>query len=126
MRVITWNVNRRAGRLAEQAFALAVAALALALAPSAAPAAERKTCKGSISFSGTKTRIVVLRGVSCRKAKRVARAYDKGSPPGSWRCALARAPFDRIDGRIVGFSCGRGGSGELRKRPHAFAGTVRG
>jgi hypothetical protein len=78
-------------------------------------------------FAGTQIKIVILRGVSCRTARRVARVYDRRrTPPRPWRCALAHAPFDRIDARDVGFSCGRGGRrGDIRRWPHAFVGTFR-
>jgi hypothetical protein len=108
---------------------IALASLLAALVASATAAdagSARKTCPGAISFSGTSTVVVVLRGVSCAEAKRVARAYGRFRSTAPWFCALAHAPFDRIDGRAVGFSCGRGGSrGDLRKWPHAFVGTIR-
>jgi hypothetical protein len=103
-----------------------VTALAVALAATADAGTARKTCPGAITFSRTPTVVVVLRGVSCAEAKRVARAYGRFRSTAPWFCGLAHAPFDRIDGRVVGFSCGRGGSrGDLRKWPHAFVGTVR-
>ena len=106
---------------------LLCAAGAALLAASTAANAEsgRTTCRGAVQFSRTPTIVVVLRGVTCAEAKRVVRAYDRGASAGNWRCALAHAPFDRVDGRVVGFSCGRGGSrGNLRKWPHAFLGTI--
>lgn len=104
--------------------ALAAALCALALLPATAPAA-RKSCPGTVSFSGTRTKIVVLRGVTCARARRVVRAYDAGEAPPPWRCGLAHAPFDKVNGRIVGFSCGSGrSSGDLRRFPHAFLGTL--
>jgi hypothetical protein len=103
---------------------LAVVVVGLSL--TAAPAEARRTCPGTVRFSGTPTKIVILRAVSCTTARRVVRRYDRGTPPRPWACALAHAPFDRIDGRIVGFSCGRGGHrGNIRRWPHAFVGTVR-
>lgn len=102
---------------------LATGVLALLFA-AAAPAAQ-KTCSGTVPFSGTKTVIVILRGTTCAEAKRVVRAYDKGTAPKPWSCGLAHAPFDRVHGRIVGFSCGHGsGPGNLRARSHAFLGTI--
>jgi hypothetical protein len=99
----------------------------IGLALLAAPAEARRTCPGTVSFSGKPNKIVILRGVSCKTARRVVRIYDRrfrGPPP--WRCALAHAPFDRIDGRIVGFSCAWGGRrGDIRRWPHAFVGTSR-
>ena len=101
-----------------------LAAALLAVAAAGAGTA-RKTCAGAVTFSGTRTVIVTLRGVSCAEAKRVVRRFDRGSPPRPWFCGLAKAPFDRIDGRVVGFSCGRGGTrGDLRRWPHAFVGTI--
>jgi hypothetical protein len=101
--------------------------LVVALAATADAGTARKTCAGAIDFSGTRTVIVVLRGASCAEAKRVARAYGRFRSTAPWFCGLAHAPFDRIGGRIVGFSCGRGGTrGDLRKWPHAFVGTTRG
>jgi hypothetical protein len=105
--------------------ALAAVALCASAALPAAATAARRTCPGTVAFSGTKTKIVVLRGVSCARAKRVVRGYDSGRPPRPWLCALAHAPFDRVNGRIVGFSCGSGRrSGDLRTFPHAFLGTL--
>lgn len=99
-------------------------ALGLALAPTA-PAAQR-SCSGTVAFSGTKTVIVVLRGTTCTEAKRVVRTYDKTfAPPKPWSCGLAHAPFDKVKGRTVGFSCGYGKGGHnLRTRTHAFLGTI--
>jgi hypothetical protein len=103
-----------------------LAGAVVGLSLTAAPAEARRTCAGTVTFSGTPTKIVILRDVSCRTARRVVRAYDRGAPPRPWACALAHAPFDRIDGRIVGFSCGRGGRrGNIRRWPHAFVGTIR-
>lgn len=63
-----------------------------------------------------KAKIRRIRGVSCKKAKKVARAYDhKGRSIGRWECFLAHS-----DGRRL-FSCGRGkGSGDVRNRRHAL------
>ena len=95
----------------------------LAVAPPA-PAAFRDC--GIVRFSGTRTHIVVLRGTTCATAKRVARTYDRAlAPPSPWKCALAHAPFRRINGRDVGFSCGYGrGSSNVASRTHAFVGTL--
>jgi hypothetical protein len=105
----------------------AVAAVAAPAAPAStdAPvrAAKLKRC-GTISFSGTKTKIVVIRRASCRTAIRIARRYAKFESTGSWRCALAHGD-SRYHGYKVGFSCGAGGkSGDLKKWPHAFIGAV--
>jgi hypothetical protein len=97
------------------------------LSLAAAPAEARRTCPGTMRFAGNEIKIVILRGVSCSTARRVVRIYDRRrTPPRPWRCALAHAPFDRINGRAVGFSCGRGGRrGNIRRWPHAFVGTFR-
>jgi hypothetical protein len=96
-------------------------ALLAALIPSTASAG--RSC-GSINFSGTRTTIYVLRGVTCREAKRAARAYARFDSYRGWKCALAHGD-SRFRGRQVGFSCGKGqGSGDLRKFPRAFLGLV--
>jgi hypothetical protein len=104
-----------------------LAGIVVGLSLMAAPAEARRTCPGTVKFSGSTNKIVILRGVSCRTARRVVRAYDRRfRPPRPWVCGLAHAPFDRINGRIVGFSCGRGGRrGNVRRWPHAFVGTSR-
>ena len=95
------------------------------LAVPASAGTGRRTCPKSVSVDATPTRIVILRGTTCEQATRVLRLYDRGTRPGTWRCMLTHAPFDHIDGRIVGLACGRGGpAGDLRKRPHAFLGTI--
>jgi hypothetical protein len=37
---------------------------------------------------------------------------------------MTHAPFDFVGGRIVGLVCGSGKVKDLRKRGHAFLGTV--
>ena len=61
-------------------------------------------------------RVTELRGVGCRRAREVAKAYDKsGKQLGKWRCALAHGGGTDL------FSCGKGGKrGNLRKWPHAL------
>lgn len=103
---------------------LGTAATCLTFAPAAS--AATKTCPGTVSFSGTRTVIVILRGTSCATARNVVRTYDKKfAPPRPWSCGLAHAPFTKVHGRVVGFSCGYGnGSSNLRTRSHAFLGTI--
>jgi hypothetical protein len=102
--------------------ALSALAAAVVLAALAAPPADAKphNC-GSIDFSGTTTHIVVLRGVRCTVAKEIAMhfAVTAGGPQGSsgWSCFLAHAPFRKVKGRDVGFTCKKG-------RGHVFVGTV--
>jgi hypothetical protein len=105
---------------------LAGLAVVLLLAAPASAETAGRTCPGSVRVDALATRIVILRGTTCRQARRVLRLYDRGTRPGTWRCALTHAPFDHIDSRIVGLACGRGGSaGDVRKRPQAFVGTIR-
>ncbi|MEA2304297.1 MAG: hypothetical protein QOH43_1577 [Solirubrobacteraceae bacterium] len=95
----------------------------LLLAPATA-GAVRRPCPGSVQFAGTPTKIVLLRGVTCLEAGRVLRAYDRRALPRGWSCAMTHAPFDFVGGRIVGLVCGSGKVKDLRKRGHAFLGTV--
>jgi len=102
---------------------VAVGAAAISLSPAAADARHYHEC-GTIRFSGRTTHIVVLRGTTCQTAKRVARRYDRGRAPRPWKCFLAHAPFRKINGRDVGFSCGYGtGGSNVASRSHAFVGT---
>jgi hypothetical protein len=103
----------------------ALVAAVISLAAAGPAAAARHSC-GSVTLFGTPVRVVALRGVRCTTAKRITRGIHDGSAQrAGWSCALAHAPFDRIGGRDVAFSCGRGGrSGDLRRWPHAFVGTV--
>jgi hypothetical protein len=79
-----------------------------------APTADSRTYRdcGTIRFSG--------------RATRVARTYDRRfQAPKPWQCGLAHAPFRKINGRKVGFSCGYGtGGANLASRAHAFVGTL--
>ena len=90
-------------------------------------AAATSNC-GQITFSGTPTTIVVLRGTTCPQAVQVATAYVVSTRPTPWQCGLAHAPFDSYplpDGGtgIIGFSCGYGQAGDLQAAPHAFIGV---
>lgn len=93
--------------------------------------AQETDC-GTVTFSGTETTIVALRGVECSEAVEVTAAYDTSSPtpPEPWDCGLAHEPFDSYplpDGStgVIGFSCGSGGSGgDLKAWPHAFIGVL--
>jgi hypothetical protein len=98
------------------AAALALSQLAVAATPVAGPA-KRHSC-GTYSSTSIyrKAKVIAIRGVSCRRALQVAKAYDaKQKQLGSWRCGLAHADLPRL------FSCGAGrGSGDLRSRGHAL------
>ncbi len=90
----------------------------LALVPSAdAVTAKRRSC-GTVKSTSTYpyARVIAIRGVSCRRAREVTKAYDsKGRAPRGWRCALAHGDRPRL------FSCGSGaGSGDLRNRARAL------
>jgi hypothetical protein len=107
------------------ALAAVVASAVLSLAAAGPASAARHSC-GSVKLFGSSVRVVVLHGVTCTTAKRVTRGiHDGAAQRAGWSCALAHAPFDRIGGRDVAFSCGKGGRrGNLRDWPHAFVGTV--
>ena len=82
--------------------------------------AARMRC-GTISSTSKyeRARVIAIRGVTCRRARRVARAYDhRGDEIGRWRCFLAHDDAPRL------FSCGwPPRSGDIRRAPHAL--TVR-
>ncbi len=103
------------------ALALLAVPLLLTLPSSAQP--KPRTCTPAITIYGVRTYVIPLRGVTCAKAKAVARGFGRGAPPRPWRCAQSHAPFDHINGHKVLFSCGSGaGPSNLRKRAHAFVG----
>lgn len=81
-------------------------------------ALARKRCGKISSTSGfDQAKVIAIRGVGCRKARKVARRFDhKGEQTGRWQCFLAR---DEDLPRL--FSCGRGDdSGDVRDWPHAL------
>jgi hypothetical protein len=83
----------------------------------AATTAKRHSCGTYTSTSiYKKAKVIAIRGVSCKRALQVAKAYDtKQRQLGSWHCGLAHADLPRL------FSCGAGkGTGDLRKLPHAL------
>jgi hypothetical protein len=100
---------------------VAAAALTLALPASAdadsASTAARRSC-GTIESTSVYpyARVIAIRGVSCRTARRVAKRYDsRGTAPRGWKCALAHNDRPRL------FSCGSGGRrGDLRRWPRAL------
>jgi hypothetical protein len=95
---------------------LALSQVALAGTPTAT-IAKRHSC-GTVTSTSIykKAKVIAIRGVSCKRARQVAKAYDsKGRQLGSWQCGLAHDDGARL------FSCGAGsGTGDLRKRPHAL------
>jgi hypothetical protein len=116
------HMTRTTARMAAVAavmLTLALAALLVSGPSAAAPVATKaKTDCGtykSTSIYG-KGRVFAIRGVKCRKARKVAKKYDrKARSPGPWKCALAHG-----GGRAL-FSCGYGeSSGNIRDWPHAL------
>lgn len=98
---------------------LMVAALGAAT-PAAAPAKSR-VCAGKVQG---RYPVVVIRGVTCARAKAAAAAFIRSRAPAPWLCGLAHAPFRRIAGVRIGASCGYGrqvGGQGVTGRTHAFA-----
>jgi hypothetical protein len=96
--------------------ALAVSQLAVAGTPHAT-SAKRHSCGTFTSTSiYRKAKVIAIRGVSCKRARQVAKAFDvQQRQLGSWRCGLAHDDGARL------FSCGAGkGTGDLRTRAHAL------
>jgi len=96
------------------------ALLAIALPAQAgqpAVAAKKRSC-GVVKGAGDKYRfkVVSLRRVSCKGARKVAKRYDRFKPlPRGWACGLGHGKTK------VMFSCGKGASsGNLRKWPYAL------
>jgi hypothetical protein len=116
-------VKRESVRTLRLALLACVASLALALVASAvadappATTAKRHSC-GTYSSTSIykKAKVIAIRGVSCKRARQVAVAYDRSQRTlGKWRCGLAHDDLPRL------FSCGAGkSSGDLRKWPHAL------
>jgi hypothetical protein len=80
-------------------------------------ASARRSCGTIVSTSEYPyARVVAIRRVTCRTARRVAKRYDsRGTAPRGWRCALAHNDPPRL------FSCGtRGETRDLRLRPRAL------
>lgn len=103
---------------------LLVAALLVPSAGAAARSEEEATAAGRRSCGLIEStsiyryaRVIAIRGVRCRVARRVAKAYDsRGRMLGRWRCGLAHDDLPRL------FSCGAGKKrrGDLRKRRRAL------
>jgi len=85
-------------------------------APASAPVAKKSCGTITSTSSFDRAEVIKIRGVGCRKARKVARRFDhQGEEEGHWQCGLAHNDAPRL------FSCGRGpGSGDLRDRPHAL------
>jgi hypothetical protein len=86
----------------------------LAFAPGTASASKACGTYKSESIY-PRARVLVIRGVRCHRARRVARHFDHtGDELGHWQCGYAHGGGRRL------FTCGRGGSGSLQDRPHAL------
>jgi hypothetical protein len=113
------RLSPRTAAIAAPAIALGLAALLASGSTATAPAASKaKTDCGTYSSTSTfdRAKVFAIRGVKCRKARKVAKKYDhRGTAPGPWKCALAHG-----GGRAL-FSCGYGeSSGDIRDWPHAL------
>lgn len=80
--------------------------------------AKRRSC-GTIESTSIymRARVVAIRGVTCRTARRVAKRYDsRGRQSPHWRCGLAHDDGARL------FSCGAGrrGRGGLQTKSRAL------
>jgi hypothetical protein len=93
------------------------ASIPAALANHDADASKRRSC-GTIKSTSAYpyARVVAIRGVRCRTAREIAKAYDaRGRVARGWRCALAHGDRPRL------FSCGSGAKrGDLRRWPRAL------
>ena len=115
---MTGSIPRLTAIVAAVSLALALTVILLAQSTASAPAAaQAKTDCGkyrSTSIYG-KGQVFAIRGVKCRKARKVAKKFDhKGAAPSPWACVLGHG------GRTL-FSCGYGEStGNIRDWPHAL------
>jgi len=100
----------------------AMIVLAAGIAPAATAnggrePARAKSCGTYASASiYDRAKVIAIRGVGCKKAKKVARRYDNDAKEtGPWRCGLAHG-----GGRAL-FSCGHPAvGGDLRDSEHAL------
>jgi hypothetical protein len=102
---------------------LVVAVFTAALGTSTA-AATPKRC-GKFSRPGTVYRVIALRGVKCHRAREVAMQDSTGTAPAPWTCRVA-SDKQRYHGHKIGSTCGHGGHGKLRHRPHALLTVILG
>jgi hypothetical protein len=78
-----------------------------------------RTCGTLSTAGGDVLRVYVLRGVTCRKALRVARVFaTTPTPPAPWHCLTGTG--QRYRGKAVSFACGYGSRGPVMKRTHAL------
>jgi hypothetical protein len=100
--------------------ACACVALVAAAAPSGATAKARNC--GNLARPGTTYRVIALRGVSCKTAKRIATLDASSTAPAPWKCQVGLGK--KYAGKEIGSMCGYGGHGSLLKRPHAFVTVI--
>jgi hypothetical protein len=99
-------------------FAAAAAVVALAVIPAAGDAAVR-SCGTLSAGGGDVLQVYALRGVTCKKAKSVARTFSSTpTAPSPWHCLTGTG--QRYRGKAVSFACGCGSRGPVMKRTHAF------
>lgn len=111
------GIGRRVASLGLAAIIAAGVWLFTGLVPAPAVSHGQSDCGTYSSDSSYSTaKVIAIRGVSCREARKVAKKYDhKGRGRGPWECFLAHG-----DGRAL-FSCGYGDSqGDVRDFPHAL------
>jgi hypothetical protein len=114
---MTRSIARPAAALLAAALpALAVAAIGAASSPAGAAKAKEDCGTYRSTSIYDKGRVFAIRGVKCRKARKVAKKYDhESTAPGPWKCALAHGKGKAL------FSCGYGASsGNIRDWPHAL------
>lgn len=102
---------------------LAAGAALVSLGTTADPAASEQRlerAKGCGTYESTslysRAKVIALRGVGCRKARRIAKRFDRTGDLtiGHWRCALAHSDLPNL------FSCGWPANGDLRQSDHAL------
>ncbi len=96
----------------------AIAALAVAALPAASAHGATRKCSTFSGGGGDVLRVYALRGVSCKKAVDVARAFATGDAPSPWHCLTGTG--QKYAGKALAMACGYGSRGPVRKRKHAF------
>jgi len=98
----------------------AVLALSVIGSAGAQPArvSSVRTCGTLSAAGGDVLRVYAVRGVTCRRALRVARVFaTTPTPPSPWHCLTGTG--QRYRGKAVSFACGYGSRGPVMKRAHA-------
>jgi hypothetical protein len=100
------------------ALAGVVAALAVAVLPTPPADGATRKCSTFSGAGGDVLRVYALRGVSCKKALAVAKAFSTGDAPSPWHCLTGTG--QKYQGKALAMACGYGSRGPVRKRKHAF------